>query len=144
MLTRVGLILFCDTGMRKYVTKVAHTMRNASSAYCIDGIEAHSTAISPFRERGVETQAEKRNIHFMNVTAEYLEINGLNMPRYIEKLRLFRIIMNIPKGVLSVTPPGAATLLTIRYMIPAKLIATPPAFCHVTGSLITSAAIPIV
>ena len=121
MLTRVGRILFCDTGIRKYVTKVAHMIRYASSAYCVAGMAAHSTAIKPFNERGVDTHAEKRKIHFMKVTAEYFEINGLNIPRYIEKLRLLSMIMKIPKGVLSVTPPGAATLLTIRYMIPAKL-----------------------
>ena len=50
----------------------------------------------------------------MNVTAEYLAISGLKMPRYIEKLRLFRMIMKMPKGVLSATPPGVDTLLIIK------------------------------
>ena len=114
MLTSVGLILFWETGMRKYVTKVAHMMRYASSAYWTDGMEDHSTSIRPFIERGAETHAENRNIHFMNVTTEYFAISGLKMPRYMEKLRLFNMIMKIPNGVLSVTPPGAVTLLTIR------------------------------
>ena len=94
--------------------KVAQIIRYASSAYWTGGIAVHSTSMSPFRDRGADTHAEKRNIHFMNVTAEYLEIRGLNIPRYIEKLRLFRMIMNIPKGVLSGTPPEVATLLTMR------------------------------
>ena len=89
-------------------------IRYASSAYCADGIADHSTFMSPFSDSGADTQAEKRNIHFMNVTAEYFDISGLKMPRYIEKLRLLSIIMIIPKGVLSVIPPGEVTLLTIR------------------------------
>ena len=88
--------------------------RYASSAYWIEGKAAHSTAARPFSDKGAETHAEKRNIHFMKVTAEYFEMRGLNIPRYIEKLRLLRMIMKIPNGVLSATPPGAVTLLTIR------------------------------
>ena len=80
----------------------------------------------------------------MKVTTEYLPISGLNMPRYIEKLRLFRIIMNMPNGVLSAAPPATATLLIIRYIIPAKLTATPMAFLAVIGSLIAIAAVIIV
>ena len=80
----------------------------------------------------------------MNVTTEYFPMSGLNMPRYIEKLRLFRMIMKMPKGVLSAAPPETATLLIIRYMMPAKLIATPMAFLAVIGSLIAMAATAIV
>ena len=114
MLTRVGLMRFCATGIRKYVTNVAHMTRYASSAYCIGGIAAHSTSSSPFIDSGADTHAENRNIHFMKVTAEYFAIRGLNIPRYIEKLRQLRIIMKMPKGVLSAIPPGAVTLLTMR------------------------------
>ena len=94
--------------------KVAQTIRYASSAYWMDGILVHSTFISPFAEKGTATQAEKRNIHFMKVTTEYLAIKGLNIPRYIEKLRMFSTIMKMPKGVLSATPPGVVDLLRIR------------------------------
>ena len=94
--------------------KVAQIIRYASSAYWIEGISAHPTFTSPFAEKGTATQAEKRNIHFMNVTTEYLSIRGLNIPRYIEKLRMFRTIMKMPKGVLSATPPGVDDLLIIK------------------------------
>ena len=57
---------------------------------------------------------ENRNIHFMNVTAEYFDRSGLKIPRYIEKARVLSTIMKIPNPVLSVIPPGAVTLLTIR------------------------------
>ena len=80
----------------------------------------------------------------MNVTTEYLFISGLKIPKYIEKLRLFNIIMKIPNGVLSAAPPDVATLLTIRYMIPMKLIATPMDFFQVMGSLMAMAATAIV
>jgi hypothetical protein len=63
---------------------------------------------------GAATSAEKRKIHFMKVTAEYLAINGLKIPRYIEKLKLFSMIMKMPNGELSAVPPGAVTLLIIR------------------------------
>jgi hypothetical protein len=79
----------------------------------------------------------------MNVTTEYLPIRGLNIPRYREKLNELRISINIPNREVSVVPV-ADVRLTIRYMIPAKLIATPPAFCHVIGSFNTTAAIIIV
>ena len=40
--------------------------------------------MSPLMETGAATSAENRKIHFMKVTAEYLAINGLKIPRYIE------------------------------------------------------------
>ena len=123
---------------------VAHTSRYASSAYWIDGMADHSTPMRPLTDSGADTHPENRNIHFMNVTAEYFAISGLNIPRYIEKLKMLRTIMKIPNGVLSATPSGLVDLLTIRYMIPAKLIATPPAFFMVMGSFIANAAMIIV
>lgn len=86
---------------------------------------------------------ENRNIHFMNVITEYFPISGLNIPRYKEKLSVFRMSINIPKGVVSVVL-SIETLLIIKYMMPAKLMATPPAFCKVIGSFSTMAAIIIV
>ena len=79
-----------------------------------DGIDDHDNVIISFPDIGTDIRKEKRKIHFMNVTAEYFAIKGLKMPRYIEKLRLLSTIMKMPNGVLSVTPPGAVTLLTIR------------------------------
>ena len=105
---------------------------------------AQSTLISPLSERGVDTHAEKRKIHFMKVTTEYLPISGLKIPRYIEKLRLFRMIMKMPNGVLSAAPPDTVTLLIIKYMIPMKLTATPMDFLSVIGSLMAIAATAIV
>ena len=80
----------------------------------------------------------------MNVTTEYLAISGLKIPKYIQKLSTLRTIMNIPNGVVSAAPPGVDTLVIIRYMIPAKLRSTPPAFWNEIGSLITIAAVIIV
>ena len=61
---------------------------------------AQSTSVNPFAEKGAATQKEKRKIHFMNVMTDYLDINGLNIPRYIEKLRMLNMIITIPKGVV--------------------------------------------
>ena len=80
----------------------------------------------------------------MKVTTEYLLIRGLNIPKYIEKLNTLRMIMNIPNGVVSAAPPGVVTLVNIRYMIPAKLRSTPPAFWNDMGSFMTIAAVIIV
>jgi hypothetical protein len=95
-------------------------------------------------ERGIATIAENRNIHFMKVTTEYFEISGLNIPRYMEKLKTFRTIIKIPNGVLCAAPPADELLLKMRYMMPEKLTATPMDFLKVIGSLITNAAMNIV
>ena len=80
----------------------------------------------------------------MNVTTEYLEITGLNIPRYNEKLRLLRNIMKIPESLLSATPELPEALLNIRNIIPQRLSATPPAFFQVKGSFSATAAMNIV
>ena len=93
---------------------VAQMIRYASSAICIFGIADQSSIATSLPANGNETANANRNIHFMNVTTEYLAIRGLNIPRYIEKLRMFRTIMKMPKGVLSATPPGVDDLLIIK------------------------------
>ena len=80
----------------------------------------------------------------MNVITEYFAISGLNIPRYIEKLNTFRVLMNMPNGVLSAAPVCVVTRLRIRWIIPMKLIATPGPFLKVIGSLIAIAAMIIV
>ena len=92
---------------------------------------------------GRDISAENRNIHFMNVTTEYFAITGLNMPKYNEKLRLFRNIRKMPDSLLSETPESLE-FVKMRNMIPQRLIRTPPAFFHVRGSLSTYAAMNIV
>ena len=77
------------------------------------GIADHSTVKSSFPAKGMDTAKAYRNIHFMNVTTEYLPISGLKIPRYSEKLRLLRISMTIPNGVICTEPP-VDTLLIIR------------------------------
>ena len=113
MLTRVGRIRFCPMGIRKYVIKVAQIIRKANSASCIVGIVSQSRVIISFPENGADIANANRNIHFMNVTTEYLLISGLNIPRYNEKLKVLRISINIPNVVVSAAPPSD-TLLTIR------------------------------
>ena len=49
--------------------------------------------------------SENRKAHFMKVTTLYLEMSGRKMPRYIEKVRLFRSSITIPKGVVVAAPP---------------------------------------
>lgn len=61
---------------------------------------AQSTSVNPFTEKGAAMQKENRKIHFMNVMTEYFDINGLNIPRYIEKLSMLNMIITIPKGVV--------------------------------------------
>ena len=56
-------------------------------------------------ENGSEIRREKRNIHFMNVTTLYFEINGRKAPRYSAKLRLFIRRRTIPNGVVLDAPP---------------------------------------
>ena len=80
----------------------------------------------------------------MNVTTEYLEITGLNIPRYNEKLRLLRNIMMIPESLLSATPELPEALLNIRNNIPQRLSATPPVFFQLKGSFSATAAMNIV
>ena len=79
----------------------------------------------------------------MNVTTEYFCITGLNIPRYSEKLKLFRSIMNRPHVVLSVTPDPPA-LFKIKNRTPQRLKITPPAFCQLRGSFNAIAAMNIV
>ena len=97
-----------------------------------------------FAVNGSDISVVKRNIHFINVTTEYLEINGLNIPRYREKLKLLKIISMIPTGCVDCAPEEPLTLLRIRNMNPARLITTPSPFFHVMGSLMATAAINIV
>lgn len=80
----------------------------------------------------------------MKVITEYFVIVGLNMPRYNEKQMLLITIKAIPIAELSATFPDARVLFNIKYIIPAKLKSTPPAFFNVMGSLSTIAAINIV
>ena len=94
----------------------------------MDGMDDQSSVIISFAENGMDTANAKRKIHFMNVITEYFPINGLNMPRYIEKLRQFNIIMKTPNNVVSCAPASVAVLFIIKYMIPTKLMATPAAF----------------
>ena len=93
---------------------VAQTTRYASSANWIDGIDAQSKVTSSFAVNGTATMKANRNIHFMKVTTEYFPISGLNMPRYMEKLRLLRISMKMPNIVVSAGPPALPVLLIIK------------------------------
>ena len=123
---------------------VAHMMRNASSHNCTCGIVLHWRVAISFTESGSDIIAEKKKIHFMKVTMEYLEITGLNAPRYIANARPLRNMRAIPPRLLSISPPVLAVLLRMRNNIPDKLSSTPPAFWNVMGSLSTRAAMNIV
>lgn len=144
MLTRVGRIIFCPSGIRKYAINVAQIIKNASSHKYESGRAEYSTDRISLPAIGSDNTVAKRNIHFINVITEYLDINGLNTPRYIEKHSELRIIRITPKGLVCCTALSPLTALTIRYNTPIKLIKTPPAFFSVIGSLRTIAAIIIV
>lgn len=123
---------------------MAHIMRNESSHKNDSGKDEYSIPIISLPDKGSESIVEKRKIHFINVITEYLEIIGLNIPKYIEKQRLLSIIRITPTILVSTTELSPLTVLNIRYKTPRKLIITPPAFFSVIGSLRTIAAIIIV
>ena len=108
------------------------------------GKAAKSTAISSLIENGRLIRVEKRKIHFINVTTEYLLIKGLKTPKYNEKQSEFATINTIPIGVVCTTVDVEVTLLRIKYNIPHRLNTTPPIFFADNGSLIANAAINIV
>ena len=60
---------------------VAQIMRNASSHNWAWGMESHCNVASSFTDNGSDINVEKRNIHFIKVMTEYLDITGLNAPR---------------------------------------------------------------
>lgn len=108
------------------------------------GIRIHSNEMTSLNESGNDISAENRNIHFINVITEYLAINGLNIPRYKEKLRLLRNISRMPDVLLSDVSEPPLALLNIRNNIPQRLSATPAAFFQLKGSFNAMAAINIV
>ena len=93
--------------------KVAQMIRNASSHNCACGMVFHCNVAISFADIGSDIIVEKRKIHFIKVTVEYLVITGLKAPRYNENANPLMSISAIPNMLLS-APSPALPLLNIK------------------------------